>query len=51
MWPFVRGRSHSPKRSASPPGSSGFRLPVRVIGSLRPGYLRVRVGAGVGPID
>ena len=46
MWPFSRRRPRPAKRSAAPVGFEGLHLPVRVVGALRPGYLRVIVGEG-----
>ena len=51
MWPFSRQRPRPARRPASLGGSSGIRLPVRVIGSLSPGRFRVIVGEGIGLID
>jgi hypothetical protein len=51
MWPFSRRRPRTVKRFASSADASGIRLPVRVIGALTPGYLRVIVGEGIGLID
>lgn len=51
MEAFSRHRNQPPKHVAARSGSTGLCLPVRVIASLRPGYLRVIVGEGIGMID
>lgn len=46
MWAWLRERK--PRPSAAP---ASFEIPVRVIGCLSPGYVRVIVGPVIGLLD
>jgi hypothetical protein len=48
---FSRRQRQRTKQLSVQSSLTGIQLPVRVIAPLRPGYLRVVIGEGIGMID
>jgi hypothetical protein len=51
MWLFRSRRKRRRKHFNSGSDVPSLRLSVHVIASLRPGYVRVKVGEGIGLVD